>query len=112
MTDNMQRLARTVFLVALVLSSAVSAPLSTEEKDYEDLTQPIAAWTSDHTHDVLLRALETLLSRHFLSRDRTSSTARLEAGSSAQKRGLGRCIYDCMHSGGGLNFIQCKTMCY
>nr|6EFE_A Chain A, Kappa-conotoxin vil14a [Conus villepinii] len=26
--------------------------------------------------------------------------------------GLGRCIYNCMNSGGGLSFIQCKTMCY
>nr|P0C6S2.1 RecName: Full=Conotoxin as14a; AltName: Full=Conotoxin AsXIVA [Conus cancellatus] len=26
--------------------------------------------------------------------------------------GVGRCIYNCMNSGGGLNFIQCKTMCY
>uniref|UniRef100_A0A0K8TUQ0 Conopeptide n=1 Tax=Conus lenavati TaxID=1519839 RepID=A0A0K8TUQ0_CONLV len=30
-----------------------------------------------------------------------------------QKRGgMGQCIHDCMNSGGGLSFIQCKTMCY
>lgn len=46
----------------------------------------------------------------WLSRDRKGKALYPAAGKE-KRAGLGRCIHNCMHSGGGLNFMQCKIMC-
>ena len=34
-----------------------------------------------------------------------------QSNRSVSKRGLGRCIHTCLKARGGMNFIQCKSMC-
>ncbi|KAL3886408.1 hypothetical protein ACJMK2_026406 [Sinanodonta woodiana] len=36
----------------------------------------------------------------------------LQQALSLEKRGLGRCIHNCLQGRGRMNFIQCKSMCH
>nr|P0DN60.1 RecName: Full=Teretoxin Tan14.1; Flags: Precursor [Terebra anilis] len=83
----------------------------------EDLgTVPLSKVFRSETRFTLIQSLRALLSRQLEAEvhqpeighpgfsDETSSRT-------GKRGGLGRCIHNCMNSRGGLNFIQCKTMC-
>ncbi|XP_076439243.1 conotoxin vil14a-like [Babylonia areolata] len=109
---DLRKVLRAFVLVVMATSSALSSPFP------GPLGVPFNKGLQSTPRSGLMHTLQTLLSRQpeiTPPETREPEVRHRERGESsgAHKRGgLGRCIHNCLHSGGGLNFIQCKTMCY
>ncbi|XP_021372478.1 uncharacterized protein LOC110462701 [Mizuhopecten yessoensis] len=101
--DNYELLRKLAFdstLQSLLLTSGTPDEDEARDRDIKSTSFTNDELQSDHTGK----------SRDYLKLD--IDTEDYPRFSNFEKRGVGKCIYNCLRGRGQMNFIQCKSMCH